>query len=153
MNKFLKQVEKHYSKSKKEIMKILNPNIHYLIKYDKENYNLILIFDKKTNQLLFSAEYQYLGIYNKKTELFYWAHTLVKDQRLVEKSKSIQKKLKKEELGFNITESNFQIKKKNLEELIKIIIYLTKSLWFFQLDLNNELVQFISIEGFLEKYI
>ena len=56
-------------------------------------------------------------------------------------------------MGFNITESNFQIKKKNLEELIKIIIYLTKSLWFFQLDLNNELVQFISIEGFLEKYI
>ncbi|VVU94867.1 hypothetical protein CPAV1605_592 [seawater metagenome] len=153
MSKFLKKVDDFFIKKKNKITKILDPKIHYLIRYDKENYNLILILDKKTNKLLFTAKYQYLGIFNNKTKTFHWAHTLVKDKRLIKESMLIQKKLKDKDLGFKVTDTSFKIKNENLELLIKVILYLTKSIWYFQLNINQELVQFISIEDILEKYI
>ena len=53
----------------KKIIKILNPKINYMVKYDKDNYDILLIFNKDNNNLLMTVKYQYIGIYNIAKEI------------------------------------------------------------------------------------
>ena len=148
----------NYKKKEKKINKILDYKINYLIKFDKENHDIILIYNKDNNELLLTAKYDFIGLYNKKNKTFTWGHNLIKDKRLLKKSKityqniMLNKKILNS-LPYKINNDEFKIKIKDLENLIKICLYFMKGLWFFPLQINNDLIQFININKFLEKYI
>ena len=56
---------------------------------------MVLIFNKKNNNLLHTAKYHNLGIYNTETKIFSWAYLLVKDKRLSQLIKKSSKRNKK----------------------------------------------------------
>ena len=153
MNNFIIKVNNYYQKRKNNIIKHLNPNIHYLVKYDKENYDMVLIYNKKNNNLLHTAKYHNFGIYNTESNIFSWAYLLVKDKRLSILIKKVSDEIKKYKLKFNVNTTNFKLNSEDLEEFIKIVLFLSKTNWFFELRINDNLIQYILIEDFIESYI
>ena len=152
----LKQIENYHKIAEKKIIKILNPKINYMVKYDKDNYDILLIFNKDNNNLLMTVKYQYIGIYNIAKKKFYWGWELIKDKRLLEKVSEIKnlKKNKKFKIHKYISSDIIDItNEKMLNIIIYLAFYLMKAEWYFELVINDNLIQYITIQDILEKYI
>ena len=80
MSKLLKKINANYNNLEKDILNILDPDINYQIKFDSDNKDLILLFNHNTKELLLTAKYNYIGIYNKKHKIWYWGWSLIKDK-------------------------------------------------------------------------
>jgi len=153
----LKQIENYHIIAEKKIIKILNPKINYVVKYDKDNYDILLIFNKDNNNLLMTVKYQYIGIYNIAKRKFYWGWELIKDKRLIEnvsKIKNLKKNKKCKKIHKYISSDIINIANKQmLNTIIHLAFYLMKAEWYFELVINDNLIQYITIQDILEKYI
>lgn len=152
MNKFINKVNSNYDSLDASITKILNPDGEYQIRKDPDDKNIIMIENYLTKELLMTAKYNYIGIYNTKKKIWYWGWSLIKDKKLIEKSLIIKKKINKK-LKHLVEKNNIIIEEEDIPELIKISLYLMKDIWYFAQPLDNNIIQFISIENILEKYI
>jgi len=156
MSKLLKKINANYNNLEKDILNILDPDINYQIKFDSDNKDLILLFNHNTKELLLTAKYNYIGIYNKKHKIWYWGWSLIKDKSTTTKSyqiKNLSKKNPNKQISSYISENNFHIEEKNINSLIKMALYSMNDIWYFMQNIDDDLVQFISIEEILENYI
>lgn len=141
---FYDKVEKYYQKSMKRVEKNLDPQKNYNYKFyvDHHNKNIVEIFEGE--KFVLKAEYDLAGIYNFYNSVWYWGWNIdVVNRTLVDRSKVIKEfsnYLKKnyekfdgveaEELYFRTSNGNFFTSKKNIAKIVKLALYLTKSLWF-----------------------
>jgi len=153
MEKLLKDIEDNYLKLDKDITKILNTEIEYKLKIDPDNKDIIMIFNNLTNELLATAKFNYIGIYDKKTKMWYWAWSLVKDKSLIEKSLVVKEGLKGTDLNELVKYDKMEIEDENIISLVKMSLFYMNDIWYFVQELNQNILQFISIEEILENYI
>ena len=93
MEKLLK-IEDNYLKLDKDITHIFNTDIEYKLRIDPDNKDIIMIFNSLTDELLATAKFNYIGVYDKESKMWYWAWSLVKDKSLIEKSLVVKEGLK-----------------------------------------------------------
>ena len=135
-----------------DILKILDTKKNYKIRKDSDNKDIIII-ENENNEMLFSAKFNYIGIYNRKNSVWYWGWSLVKDKSLTKKSLLIKENLKDPNFKMLVESNNFTIKEEDLQNIIKIALYYMKDIWYFFINLDDDIIQFISIEEILENYI
>ena len=113
-----------------------------------------MLFNHDTKELLLTAKYNYIGIYNKTHKKWYWGWSLIKDKTTTKKSNLIRKLSNKDKLISSYTSNNnLNIEEKEIDNLIKIALYSMGDIWYFMQSIDKNLIQYISIEEILEKYI
>ena len=154
MTDLLDKIEKNYQKLESNMLKYLDPEINYIIKNDPENKDIIIIENLESREILFSAKFNYIGIYNRKNNIWYWAWSLIKDKNLINKSLKIKEGISnKKELEMLTKNNNFTVKEEDLSNIIKISLYYMEDIWYFVQKVDDDILQFISIEEILENYI
>ena len=154
MNNLFKKINLNYTNLEKDILNILDPEINYQIKFDSDNKDIIMLYNHDTKELLLTAKYNYIGIYNKRYKKWYWGWSLIKDKSTTKKSNLIKKLSDKDKLISSYTSSNnLNIEEKEIDNLIKIALYSMGDIWYFMQSIDKNLIQYISIEEILEKYI
>ena len=112
-----------------------------------------MLFNYDTKELLLTAKRHYIGIYNKTHKKWYWGWSLVKDKTTTQKSYMIKKFSKDKLISSYTSKNNLDIKESEIDNLIKIALYSMGDLWYFMQNIDKNLIQYISIEEILEKYI
>ena len=152
MSELSDKIEKNYTKLNQNMLKMLDPKVNYKIRKDTESKDIIIL-ENERNEVLFTAKFNYIGIYNRKNNVWHWGWSLVKDKTLTKKSLKIKENLIDPEFKLLVKSNNFTIKEDDIQNLIKIALYYMKDIWYFVIRLDNDILQFISIEEILEKYI
>jgi len=153
MDNLIKKINLNYQKLETNILKILDPNINYQIKFDKDNNDVIMLFNHDTNELLLTAKYNYIGLYNNSHNTWYWGWSLIKDKKTTEKSKNIKQLSKNNILKSYVSNNNIKINSDEIINLVKMALYSMNDKWYFIQPINHEITQYISIEEIFEKYI
>ena len=152
MSELSQKIEKYYNKMQEDMMRLLDPEINYKIRKDPDNKDIIIL-ENENNEMLFSAKFNYIGIYNRKNDIWYWGWSLVKDKNLTKKSLLVKENLKDPNFKILVEANNFTVKEEDLDNIIKIALYYMKDIWYFVIRLDEDIIQFISIEEILENYI
>jgi hypothetical protein len=149
---FSNKVEKYFDNKKKDIIDSLDPSYNYDYKFSTDKNNNSIVEVLKNGKLVIKAEYELLGLYNLFNSVWYWGYGLdLVNRDLVKISKSIKdfsKTIKKnyndfdkkeaEILYFRTNNNNFYTAKKNIENIVKLGLYITKSIWFLPVCYNND---------------
>jgi hypothetical protein len=151
---FFDTINSYYNSVNTDIQKkITNLN-------NKKNYEYI--FSKKSdthtvevyldNKLILKGEYCILGLYNIQLSVWYWSWNIAFiNKKLIElpinKIKNFigeindnYKKFNNEEaelMHYLLSNDNFYISSKHIEKLVKLSLYLTKSIWYFPIKQTN----------------
>jgi len=152
MSELSKKIDKNYDKLSQNMLKLLDPQVSYKIRKDPENKDIIIL-ENDNNEMLLSAKFNYIGIYNRKNNIWYWGWSLVKDKSLTKKSLLVKENLKDPEFKILVESNNFTVKEEDLDNIIKISLYYMKDIWYFVIKIDDDIIQFISIEEILENYI
>jgi len=152
MSELSKKIEKYYNESEQNILKLLDTNINYKIRKDSDNKDIIIL-ENENNEMLLSAKFNYIGVYNRKNNIWYWGWSLIKDKSLTKKSLLVKENLKDPEFKILVESNNFTVKEEDLDNIVKIALYYMKDIWYFVIRLDEDIIQFISIEEILENYI
>jgi len=118
--------------------------------YEENNNHIVNIFLK--GKLKLKAEYNIIGLYNIPMSVWYWGwniafinKNLIKDLDKVKDFINIINneyknfdKLLAEELFYILTNGNFYISYDKINIIIKLTLYLTKTLWFFPIKYSNK---------------
>lgn len=120
-------------------------NINYHV--NKNNENMIDILNKDKT-IIFSGRYFCMGIYNNSTNMWHWAYNLdhIDKSTIIHLNKS--KDMIINDKYFN--KNDFKVSGKKINELIKYILYVTKSQWYLSLNHFEETknyTQYIGIYG------
>ena len=98
------------------------------------------------------AEYEFIGVYNEKMSVWYWAwNNSFVDKNLTKISKDIcdyTQIIKDNYRSYDIKEAeqyyyfcnngNFYLSQENIEKLIKFTLWLKKGIWFYPISHNND---------------
>lgn len=152
MSELSKKIDKNYDKLSQNMLKLLDPQVSYKIRKDPENKDIIIL-ENDNNEMLLSAKFNYIGIYNRKNNIWYWGWSLVKDKSLTKKSLLVKENLKDPDFKILVESNNFTVKEEDLDNIIKIALYYMEDIWYFVIRLDDDIIQFISIEEILENYI
>lgn len=149
---FSNKVDKYFNIKKKDIIDIIDPNYNYDYKFSTDKDNNAIVEVLKNNKLVIKAEYELLGLYNLFNSVWYWGFGLdLVNRDLVKGSKSIKEfskiikknyedfdKKEAEILYFRTNNNNFYTSKKNIDNIVKLGLYITKSKWFLPVCYNND---------------
>ena len=154
---FLVKINKYYNKNKKSIVGKYNPNENYSYKFtlDENNNSIVKLYKNKKPVL--DAIYDIAGIYNLYNSVWYWGFNIDRvNRKLVERSKVIKKFPKyikehpseftnrtRDELLFRTNNGNFHTSIDNIKLLIKLILYLTKSIWYIPICYGKDDTTFV----------
>ncbi len=159
---FLNKINKYYNKNKKNIVgkyKLNNGDYSYKFILDGNNNNIIKLYKNKKPVL--DAIYDIAGIYNLYNSVWYWGFNIDRvNRKLVERSKVIKKFPKyikehpseftnrtRDELLFRTNNGNFHTSIDNIKLLIKLILYLTKSIWYIPICYGKDDTTFVCINN------
>ena len=150
-NNFFEKINKYYDNLKNDISKKIDIGKDYSFERYEENKNqLVNIFlDEK---LILKAEYNVIGMYNIPLSIWYWGWNiaflnkdLIKDLQMVSDflnllDKNYQDFDAKEAdlLYYFLSNPNFYITNDKIDEIIKLVLYLTKTIWFFPIKYINK---------------
>ena len=140
---YMEKFNKYFEQNKIKVAKKFDPNKNYKYKFYKDNNNNHIVQLYDDNNLVIEATYDIAGIYNIYNSIWYWGWNIdTIDRQLVKRSKKVKgfAKYIKNHLGISLKErdklyywssnGNFYTSTNNVLHLIKLILYLTKSVWY-----------------------
>jgi hypothetical protein len=149
----------------------LNNKQNYEFTFSKNNSDQIVEV-YLDNKLIMKGEYCTLGLYNIQLSVWYWSWNLVflnkkltelpikKIKNFINEINDNYKKFDSEEaelMHYLLSNDNFFISFNHIEKLIKLSLYLTKSIWYFPIKQNengnvgsNNTIQYIMITKVLQ---
>lgn len=160
--KILEKIKQNSNQKQKEIFKILNSKIDYVLRFNKEK-TLLELYDDK-NKKIIAGNYQFYGIYQPSTKLWIWASSIP------DVKKDTIKFINKLRLSDHLFESDSNEKSdfyyqlltqdtilvKDEQKLLWIndlLIYLSDDVYYFN-PLNSQgNIQFIGLSKITQKYI
>jgi hypothetical protein len=149
MNKFkLSNINNNYNKLKKDISQKIKLDKKYDFIFDEDN-NKNIVELKLDNKVKLKGEYNIVGLYNSTLSIWYWGWNIafINKSKLIDKEKI--KEFKKliednyfndiniEELYYLVSNDNFYISEINMNNLIKLILYLIDGVWIFPIKSEN----------------
>lgn len=150
--KFSKKVEEYYKKQKEKIHpKIKSSSIQkYEFNEDKNKVHTINIIGND-NESLYNSTFRIAGIYNIQASTWTWGYNVdFANKNLTINKNIIKKTLKdikneynitdKEELDkvyFYLSNNSFFISRKNIKDLIKLVLYISQKKWIVSIQHNN----------------
>ena len=160
--KILEKIKQNSNNKQKEIFKILNPKIDYVLRFNKDK-TLLELYDDKDKKMI-SGKYNFFGIYQSTTKLWIWASSIP------DVNKDTIKFINKLRLADHLFESDSNEKSdfyyqlltqdtlllKNEEKLSWIndlLIYLSDDLYYFNPSNSEGNIQFIGLSKITQKYI
>ena len=155
----LQKILKNATQKNKEINKILNTKINYKITFNNEQ---LSINDDNNNKIIVS-DYIFFGIYQPKTHIWIWAHSI---PGVSNKQITILKDIKKKSYLFeNYSHTDIQfiyqflnndmIEINNiaqLELINDVLLYLTDAIYILNPINKYNNIQYIGITHIIEKY-
>lgn len=146
---FQKQVMDYYNKLEMGNVVDLKQNYNFNF-VEENNKNIVEIYIGK--KLKLKAEYNIAGLYNIPLSVWYWSWDIAFINKNLfkelNKVKEFTEKLnidfdqydpkEAEEMHYLLTNGNYYISSSNIDKLIKLILYITKGLWIFQLNHSNK---------------
>lgn len=163
------KIEKYFNLKRKEIISIvdldkLNKYNVDVVKYDDKlhNGNIIELSDKNNHSNRFLSTYFIAGYYNIITSTWIWAwanpyleknladklKNKIKDNSLIGQ---IRKDVNKKELyNYFSTEDTFFISNKNIDELMKFILFVSNGLWFVSRKINDNSLEILIIDKIIQ---
>lgn len=160
--KILEKIKQNSNNKQKEIFKILNPKIDYVLRFNKDK-TLLELYDDKDKKMI-SGKYNFFGIYQSTTKLWIWGSSIP------DVKKDTIKFINKLRLADHLFESDSNEKSdfyyqlltqdillvKNEEKLSWIndlLIYLSDDLYYFNPSNSEGNIQFIGLSKITQKYI
>jgi hypothetical protein len=172
-NSFIDEMNKYYESQETNIHKIMDvdKNYDYVFSENESGKSIVEIYDNQ--KLKLKAEYSVIGLYNVSLSVWYWGWNIqFINRNLVKKSNRAKKfskllkndykqlnidKYNAEELYYVTSQGNFYISLKNIDKIIKLILYLTRAIWYFEvkfIDKNQQdridKIEYILIEKILQ---
>ncbi len=148
---YIDKVNKYYRHCKKKISSTisLNKDYKYVLSKNDEQY-IIKIFNE--NKLILIAEYDIAGMYNIHNSVWYWGWNIDSiNKKLVERIKKVKQFSKyvrdnydkfsakeKDELYFRTNNDNYYTSIKNIDYIMKLAMYITRSIWYIPLCYNKD---------------
>jgi hypothetical protein len=141
----LNKINKYFSQIKKDININIDPIKNYKYKFytDNNNNHIVQLFDN--NKIIIEAIYDIAGMYNIYNNVWYWGWNIdVVDRQLVKQSEKVKEFAKyiknnstkmsnnidMDKLYYWSSNGNFYISHANIIHPIKLVLYLTKSMWY-----------------------
>ena len=156
-SKFYKKVDNYFKNIKDDIQKKLDITKEYQYNFVEEN-GLNIIEISIDNKIKLRAEYNIIGLYNIPLSIWYWGYSLeFVNRKLLDKLQIIKEFSKKleindknnngefkpvelEELYFITSNNNFYCSSQNIDKIIKIVLYLTKGIWFIPVKHSDKMI-------------
>jgi hypothetical protein len=146
----LNKANEYYDTQLSKISKYIDTesNLDYAFSENEDKIVEIYVDGK----LKLKAEYGVIGVYNIPMSIWYWGWNIAFINKnlielldiirkfsgdLLDDPKKFQNK-EAEELHYLVSNGNFYISSKNIEKIIKLSLYLTKSLWIFPVKYDAE---------------
>lgn len=149
----IKSIESYYNIQYNNIKRLISKdkNYHFEFLYTDNNKHIVDIYDIKKNKkkLVLKAEYEILGCYNAICSIWTWGWAMsMVEKNLTESSRKIRNFSDKLEGSKRITSNiekyiyycknpTFYLSNKNLNEIYKLGIYATKSIWMIPRKIEN----------------
>lgn len=148
----MQKVDKYYEKNKKSYESLFNFKSKTKIEMsenDKQYY--LTIIDDNGKSIKF--QYELAGVFNVRNSVWYWGWDIeLVDKNLTKSIKSVKSFYKfilenndeftqkeAEDLYFRTKNNNFYLNKlNNMEQVLRIALYLTKSLWYLPIGMNKD---------------
>ncbi|ARF09322.1 hypothetical protein Catovirus_2_271 [Catovirus CTV1] len=144
----IKRYEEYYEE-KRKIFDIFFNNEKYDLWFEKED---IIHYSSSSYNIV--AQYEILGIYDNRTNEWFWSDKLpFVDKSLTKKSMHIRKRISNlKDIAETFGLSSFVIK--NIESLIHIMLYYSDENWIIKTvnKFNKNIVEFILIKNILNIY-
>jgi hypothetical protein len=159
---YFDKVESYYQ-SKKNFTKKLDQDLKYDYKFntDKEGNHILNIISE--DKIVMKLEYDIIGIYNNDIKMWYFGYAVDHSNKLlIKKSKIIKDVMNKisdnldlidqkeiEELQFYSDNPAVFTSSDNLSKIVKLMMYLMKSMWFLSVSHSDNYIEFISVRKIL----
>lgn len=137
------EIDNYYNAAQKNISKEIELSVNYNFKFIEENdgSHIVEIYEK--DKLKLRGEYSVVGIYNIPLSVWYWSWDIAYiDKKLIVDQKNLKlflETLEKQYSKFNqkdaedyyylLSNSHFYISHKNINKIIKLVLYLNKGIW------------------------
>lgn len=143
----LNNINKYYKKIEKDINQKFNYKKIYDFQFSKDKDDNAIIIISENDKTILKAYYRVLGLYNLYNNMWHWSYSIdLIDRKLtkdVDKIKDISDYVKNnykefdskvaDELYFRTSRDYFYTSPKNIINLVKLGLYVTKSLWYIPL--------------------
>lgn len=153
--KFFDNINSYYNSTNDDMQKKVHNlnnknNYEYVFSKNDDMQTVEIYLD---NKFVLKAEYVILGLYNIQLSMWYWSWNIAFiNKKLTElpinKIKSFINvlndnydkfnKVDAEMLHYLISNDNFYISNNNIDKIIKLGLYLTKSVWYFPIKQNDD---------------
>jgi hypothetical protein len=139
-------------------------NKNYIIKFNIiNNQNIIKINDSNNNKIII-GEYKIFGIYNKNTKLWIWGNAIPgMNKSIIEYIENIKSynflfennNKKKYLFYYNFLSQDTVLidNDKMIKWINQLLLYLSNDIYYFNINISNNNVQFITLTNIIEKYI
>lgn len=159
MPKYYALCDNNYNLQKESITKKIDIKKDYDYTFNDNIVELYL-----DDKLKLKAEYAMIGVYNIPMSVWYWGWNVAfVNKKLVEGVKAVRDfekvldkdyakfdKMEAEELHYLVSNDNFYISGKNVDKIIKLVLYLTKGVWIFPIKKESDKVEYILITKILQ---
>lgn len=160
--KILEKIKQNSNQKQKEIFKILNSKIDYVLRFNKGK-TLLELYDDKDKKII-AGNYQFYGIYQPATKLWIWASSIP------DVKKDTIKFINKLRLSDHLFESDSNEKSDFYYQLLsqdtilvkdeeklpwinELLIYLSDDVYYFNPVNSQGNIQFIGLSKIIQKYI
>jgi hypothetical protein len=160
--KILEKIKQNSNQKQKEIFKILNSKIDYVLRFNKGK-TLLELYDDKDKKII-AGNYQFYGIYQPSTKLWIWASSIPNVK------KDTIKFINKLRLSDHLFESDSNEKSDFYYQLLsqdtilvkdeeklpwinELLIYLSDDVYYFNPVNSQGNIQFIGLSKIIQKYI
>ena len=142
---YIEKFNKYFEQNKEKIAKKFDPNKNYKYKFYKDNNNNHVVqLRDNDNLIVVEAIYDIAGIYNMYNSIWYWGWNIdTVDKQLIKRSEKVKEfakyikthpekftHMERDKLYYWSNNGNFYTSTNNVLHLIKLILYLTKSIWY-----------------------
>lgn len=160
--KILEKIKQNSNHKQKEIFKILNSKIDYVLRFNKEE-TLLELYDDKDKKIL-AGNYQFYGIYQPSTKLWIWASSIpnvkkdtIKFINKLRLSDHLFESDSNEKSDFYyqlLTQDTILVKdKEKLPWINDLLIYLSDDIYYFNPVNSQGNIQFLGLSKIIQKYI
>lgn len=160
--KILEKIKQNSNQKQKEIFKILNSKIDYVLRFNKGK-TLLELYDDKDKKII-AGNYQFYGIFQPATKLWIWASSIPNVK------KDTIKFINKLRLSDHLFESDSNEKSDFYYQLLsqdtilvkdeeklpwinELLIYLSDDVYYFNPVNSQGNIQFIGLSKIIQKYI
>ena len=164
--KFFDTIDSYYNSINDDMKKkiILDNKNNYEFTFS-QNDNTQIVEVYLNDKFILKAEYVILGLYNIQLSVWYWCWNIAfvnkksielstdKIKTFINTLEDNYDKFNKhdaEVIHYLLSNDNFYISNDNINKIIKLSLYLTKSIWYFPIKQNSDLLQYVLITKILQ---